>query len=1208
MSILSTISSGLLALSILLPPTPMGSRTASILPEPIPDIQDSGPTWRIELDFPTAYYSGEEVNALLQSRLSTYETVWQVEAVSEGAILRAVIESSGSLDQLRGIIFYDLASEINFLGGTTQIVISGDIQAGTDLNILFESNPSTGYLWQVNGLDAQLIQQMGKSELVMRSGQIGSPQTQIMNFSGIQNGYATLVFNYRRPWEADASPSRRIYIENIGLAGSVDLTDPISALATFAAPSAYGPAIGETSSAPLEASPNLPAAFDWRDQVTLPAVRNQGTCGSCWAFATVGTMEVAMVVQGEPIVDLSEQYLISCNQSGWSCNGGWRAHDYHSWKVGKNQNQAGAVLETDFPYSGTNGTCTTAYNHPYKISDWAYVRGLTVPPADEIKQAIYTYGAVTASICMGPELLAYRGGVFSTDESSVCGSYISNHAIVLVGWNDAEDTWIMRNSWGSWWGEGGYIRIKRDVSNIGYAPTYVVYKNPIPSPVTPSGSTTQATPTFKWGSVDDGVSYKLQVSDSNDQRLLLSWYDANQICSPSDGTCQIAPLQLLDYGQYKWFIKTKNSAGLESDWSREMNFTILPAAPQTQSPSGDIPQKNPAFTWNIAPNAAEYRIKVSQSAQTILDSNWSAAATVCTAAACKLEPSLNLSVGDYSWTVQARTSNGVESSWSDTSNFTVVLLAPVPTVPTGTINTQPVFTWDNLPLVSQYKVQINNDATGDRVYLAWHAAADVCGSSAATCQLTLVNPLPAGSYRWTIKYQDNDQMDSPWSDWQYFNIEFNLPASPELIAPTGNLNTMQPVFTWKPTANSDDYQLKVDGPSGTVIQESYAAINICSTSTCTAVPGVDLPAGSYNWVVQGSNAHGTGFWSAALNIVSPASIQIQVANPIPDQGLTFGSQFDFTLPQDTFQAPAGVTLYFSATLSNGSPLPSWITTYPDNTTSGRFTGLPAASDVGSYVVKVTASDGNGAIVSDEFSLTINKVDTITKITSISPQPSGLGQPIEISIEVDTNGGPAPSGSVVVGSSSASCTVVLNSNSGKCSLTLPQAGAHDIIAHYQGSQSHNSSVSGLLQQTVENCFSLDISAPNGNVTFSPQPNCGGTLYLPGTTVQVAANPDNNFIFTGWDNNTNQTGSPKVITVNASQQVVAGFTRKGDVNGDGSMDIIDSLFMLQVITGLRDSSQLILPVFDVNGNGINDSIDALFVQQCVVGMANSLCPSP
>ena len=81
------------------------------------------------------------------------------------------------------------------------------------------------------------------------------------------------------------------------------------------------------------------------------------------------------------------------------------------------------------------------------------------------------------AVCAGPKMQGYRGGVFSLDEKSYCGGEV-NHAVVLVGWNDAENTWIMRNSWGAYWGESGYMRITRGTSNIGYSANYVIYSAP----------------------------------------------------------------------------------------------------------------------------------------------------------------------------------------------------------------------------------------------------------------------------------------------------------------------------------------------------------------------------------------------------------------------------------------------------------------------------------------------------------------------------------------------------------------------------------------------------------------------------------------------------------------------------------------------------------------------------------------------------------
>ena len=73
----------------------------------------------------------------------------------------------------------------------------------------------------------------------------------------------------------------------------------------------------------------LPPSCDWRLSNGVTPIKDQGNCGSCWAFSTVGPLESLILLKGGGTVDLSEQYLVSCNLSGWSCGGGWFAHDYH---------------------------------------------------------------------------------------------------------------------------------------------------------------------------------------------------------------------------------------------------------------------------------------------------------------------------------------------------------------------------------------------------------------------------------------------------------------------------------------------------------------------------------------------------------------------------------------------------------------------------------------------------------------------------------------------------------------------------------------------------------------------------------------------------------------------------------------------------------------------------------------------------------------
>ncbi len=240
---------------------------------------------------------------------------------------------------------------------------------------------------------------------------------------------------------------------------------------------------------------SLPDAFDWRDHGGVTSVKNQGSCGSCWAFGTVGPLEANIKIAGEGEKDLSEQYLLSCNTEGWNCTeGGWWAHDYHQWKKPPSESEAGAVPEADFPYVAWEAPCNGPYSHPYKISSWTFVGSeYGVPSVEAIKQAIYDHGPVSAAVCVNSAFQNYPGGVFTGPE---CADI--NHAVVLVGWDDNQGpngVWILKNSWGSWWGESGYMRIGYGVSQVGYAANYVIYSSQGPTPTPTSTATPTNTPT-----------------------------------------------------------------------------------------------------------------------------------------------------------------------------------------------------------------------------------------------------------------------------------------------------------------------------------------------------------------------------------------------------------------------------------------------------------------------------------------------------------------------------------------------------------------------------------------------------------------------------------------------------------------------------------------------------------------------------------------
>jgi len=256
---------------------------------------------------------------------------------------------------------------------------------------------------------------------------------------------------------------------------------------------------------PLAVEP-LPSSFNWCDLGACPPVRNQGGCGSCWAFGTVGPLESNILIHGGDAPDLSEQYLVSCNSDGWGCGGGWWAHDYHQWKfINPPETEAGAVPEGEFPYVASDVACGGPYTHPWKIEDWAYIgSGWSIPSVDQIKQAIMDYGPVAAAVCAGSFFSGYSGGIFNVEETQYCVDKYKqdiNHAIVLVGWDDNQGTngvWILRNSWGSGWGEGGYMRIEYGTSQVGYAASYVVYSPGIVADFTgePTGGVSPHTVSF----------------------------------------------------------------------------------------------------------------------------------------------------------------------------------------------------------------------------------------------------------------------------------------------------------------------------------------------------------------------------------------------------------------------------------------------------------------------------------------------------------------------------------------------------------------------------------------------------------------------------------------------------------------------------------------------------------------------------------------
>lgn len=207
---------------------------------------------------------------------------------------------------------------------------------------------------------------------------------------------------------------------------------------------------------------NLPA-FNWADHNGVTGVRDQGPCGSCWAFGTHGAFEGSYALLNNAMIDSAEQDTLDCSGAG-SCGGGWWAF--------QNLIDKGSAKETDYPYTAHQGTCQAGVNRPYQAAAWGYVDATKeIPSVDALKQALCTYGPIAVAVAATPAFQAYTGGVFN--EHSTAGI---NHAITLVGWDDSKKAWRIKNSWGTGWGESGFMWIAYDSNQIGYGAAWVQAK------------------------------------------------------------------------------------------------------------------------------------------------------------------------------------------------------------------------------------------------------------------------------------------------------------------------------------------------------------------------------------------------------------------------------------------------------------------------------------------------------------------------------------------------------------------------------------------------------------------------------------------------------------------------------------------------------------------------------------------------------------
>jgi C1A family cysteine protease len=459
----------------------------------------------------------------------------------------------------------------------------------------------------------------------------------------------------------------------------------------------------------------VPVSLDWRSNGGnyVTPVRNQGGCGSCWAFATTAALESYVLIKDSRSGqedNRAEEMLLSCSSdllctNPGSCNGGYIGRASDCILI------TGLPSESYFPYTATasDDNCNNAVSgwqdDTYRIAAWSYINTTSVS-VSAIKNALYTYGPLVTTMDVYSDFYYYAGGVYEYSS----GTYQGGHAILIVGYADDSSVagggyFIVKNSWGSGWGNGGYFSIaySETGSPVYFGEWTIAYQKPASSLAAPGNLTATAVSSSQ-------INLSWTDNSNNEIGFMIERCQgvgcANfaQIATVGGNIVSYSNSNLLGNTAYTYRVRAYNSGGNSGYSNSASATTLLPPAPAAPSNLTATAVSSSQINLSWTDNSNNETGFMIESCAGTTCSYFSVVSNVTSYSNTGLTESTS-----YTYRVKARNSGG-DSAYSNSATATT-LTASLPSAPsnlTATVvsKTQINLSWtDNSNNENSFKIE-----------------------------------------------------------------------------------------------------------------------------------------------------------------------------------------------------------------------------------------------------------------------------------------------------------------------------------------------------------------------------------------------------------------------------------------------------------------------------------------------------------------------